>query len=117
LTGALPIGARSKVTISDRKDEYTSRCHDFCVSVRRLHELRTGATRSEIGSASADNPGNQPPVLVSTDSLDDHIGRLAVIQGQVSNSKVPTIFGVDVRASDELKDNRRMESRFLPSEL
>lgn len=41
----------------------------------------------------------QPAVLSSPDQLDDHVGEIVTIRGEVSNTKIPMIIGVDVHSS------------------
>ena len=40
----------------------------------------------------------QPTVLTSPDQLDDHVGEIVTIRGEVSNTKIPMIIGVDVHS-------------------
>jgi hypothetical protein len=42
----------------------------------------------------------KPTVVTNADELDKYVGKLITLRGEVSNSKVPTILGVDV-SSDE----------------
>ena len=39
-------------------------------------------------------------VLTDYAELDAHVGELVTVRGEVSNSKIPTILGVDVQSSD-----------------
>lgn len=43
---------------------------------------------------------NQPPVLTLREQLDAHVDELVTLRGEVSNSKVPTIVGVEVGSDD-----------------
>ena len=47
--------------------------------------------------------GITPPLLTKHEQLDDHIGQLVAIRGTVSKRKLPTVIGVDVYASFDLR--------------
>ena len=51
--------------------------------------------------------GMELPVIESEKELDKYVGRLVAVRGVVRNTKLPNIFGVDIRVADEL---RRSES-------
>ncbi|MEM6472056.1 MAG: hypothetical protein AAF802_21020 [Planctomycetota bacterium] len=44
--------------------------------------------------------GLQPPLLTKHEQLNEHIGQLIAVRGIVSNSKIATIIGVDVKPGD-----------------
>jgi hypothetical protein len=54
---------------------------------------------SEAPDEAADRPGS-PPVLTSHSQLEAHVDRLVTIEGVVSETKIPTILGVDVEAEE-----------------
>ena len=47
--------------------------------------------------------GMEVPVLTVADHLDEHLGRLVAVRGPISDSKIPLIAGVEVKADDELR--------------
>lgn len=47
--------------------------------------------------------GSKVPVVTDNRELSDFDGRLVAIRGIVSNTKVPTVIGVDVRVDDKLR--------------
>lgn len=42
-----------------------------------------------------------PPLLTESTDLDQYVGRVIAIRGQVSNTKIPTILGIDVVCRDD----------------
>jgi len=42
----------------------------------------------------------QPAVLTDATQLDAHVGNLVTVRGEVTNTKIPTIIGVDVQSFD-----------------
>ena len=47
--------------------------------------------------------GLEVPVLSEADDLREHVGRLVAVRGVVSDTKLPHIAGVEVKAGDELR--------------
>ena len=44
------------------------------------------------------NNSNDPAVVTEPNNLDSYIGKEIIIKGKVSNTKIPTILGVDVNS-------------------
>lgn len=51
-----------------------------------------------FGCAQKQDVADAPPIITSTRQLDDHIGLLVTIRGEVMNTKIATILGVDVES-------------------
>jgi|GEM_PF-2849177 len=59
-----------------------------------------GSLQSEAISNTQIADLQQPPVvLTSRDQLDAHVGQLVTLRGEVSNTKIPEILGVDVQSN------------------
>lgn len=55
----------------------------------------------------------QPAVLTSADQVDDHVGEIVTIRGEVSNTKIAMIIGVDVQSSNPDLRGQRAEATGL----
>ena len=44
--------------------------------------------------------GFEPVIVAHEEELDDYVGQLITIKGEVSNTKIPQILGVDVASDD-----------------
>jgi hypothetical protein len=53
------------------------------------------AKGAEIGTMSEADL-DQLPIITDKDHLDEYVGQLVVVQGVVTNTKIPTIMGIDV---------------------
>ena len=42
-----------------------------------------------------------PPLLTKGTDLDRYVGRVVVVRGELSNTKIPTILGIDVACPDD----------------
>jgi hypothetical protein len=54
-----------------------------------------------VCSCGQDDPAaGSPPVITREDQLDAHVGELVTVRGTVTDTKWPTILGVDVASGD-----------------
>lgn len=51
-------------------------------------------------SVAAQNTTNEPIVVTNASHLEQYIGQEIILKGKVSNTKIPTIIGVDVTSFD-----------------
>lgn len=61
-------------------------------------------------------PGSAAPILVTrAEQLNDAVGQLVTLQGEVVNSNIPTILGVDVESFDpDLRGQRATATGHAP---
>lgn len=45
-------------------------------------------------------PKETPVLLTSREKIDDNVGKLVTIKGEVTNTKIPSILGIDVESSE-----------------
>jgi len=63
--------------------------------------LVTPSSSPQASAATAvQAPSAMPQVITSADQLDSFVGEIVTIRGPVSDSKVPTILGVDIASDD-----------------
>lgn len=55
-------------------------------------------------------PSQRSTVLTQAAQLDAHVGDVVTIRGEVTNTKIPTIIGVDVQSCDPDLRGRRAEA-------
>lgn len=56
-----------------------------------------------LAVCSCDRDGQEagsPPLITREDQLDAHVGELVTVRGEVTNTKWPTILGVDIASDD-----------------
>jgi len=51
------------------------------------------------------NGFSQMDTLTSVDNLDDYVGKIIILKGEISYSKIPTILGVDVNCNTIYSEN------------
>lgn len=74
--------------------------NDFNVAMMRLDEGETlyAITEKEFWKLYSLN--SESPTLTRKDELDKHVGQLVTVRGEVANSKIPSIIGVDIQSNN-----------------
>lgn len=52
------------------------------------------------GCSTLESKDQNMPVITDESQVDTHVGKMVVLRGVVSNTKIPTLLGVDVRSDD-----------------
>jgi hypothetical protein len=65
-----------------------------------LLALGCGSPQTQYGDSHSGPDASEPRLITSKGQLEGAVGSLITVRGPVTNSKVPTILGVDVRSDD-----------------
>lgn len=72
----------------------------LCTLVFSLVACCQSAVIDDVRSTGSKSAETDVPILTSNDQLDAHVGQVVTVRGMVTNTKIPTIIGVDVFTFD-----------------